>query len=228
MKTISSPTLTIRASTIGQLIQADDMTQLQKRLGLAALIDLVEDTVTIKVKHGIAAETAAILKEGGLPAARAKYYSEKAAQVCAALQLQGVLASSKACGIDAKAEAYNASMSSNLAMLASMASVAAAQAWAKKNGPKARAEAQMDEASEKLASVPDATDTPDDNQPSAQAIEAAGMLREVREVIAMVMSGQLSDKDAVSAIAEVLGMIRGATLADIAHAKGKASAKVAA
>lgn len=220
MKTISSPTLIIRASTIGQLIQADSMATLQKRLGLAALLDLVEDTVTIKVKHGIAAETAAILREGGLPAARAKYYSEKAAQVCAALQLQGVLASSKARGIDAKAEAYNASVSSNLAMLAGLTSVAAAQKWAKDNGPKARADAQMDEAAEKLASVPDADDNgTTDNQPSAQAIEAAGMLREVREVIAMVMSGQLTDKDAISAIAETLGVKRGATLADIARAK---------
>jgi len=226
--TISAPALTVRAETIGRLMAADNMATLQKRLGLAALIDLVEDTQNIKVEHGIATQTAAILKGGGLPAARAKYYSEKAAQICAAMQLQATLASSKVRGKEAKAGAYAASMISNLAMLASMVSVAAAQAWAKKNGPKAKADngAADNGAADNGAADNGAADNgaADNNAPSAQAIEQAGQLREVRELVAMALAGQLTDTDAISAIAETLGMIKGATLADIAKGKGKATA----
>ena len=128
------------------------------------------------------------------------------------------LNSAKARGDVAKAEARKISQTTDFAELASMASVAAAQAWAKKNGPKAKA-------SDNGADDNGADDNgADDNQPSHEAVEHAGQLREVREIIKMVMAGQLADKDAVSAIAETLGMIKGATLADIAKGKGKATA----
>lgn len=214
----------VRASTIGAIMQADNMSALQKRLGLSALLELAEDAVGIKIGHGSAVALAALLKNGGLTAARSKYYSEKACQLAAAIQHRAVLNSAKVRGEAAKGETRQASMAADFAELASMASISAAQKWAKKNGPKSHAE-KIDEAAEKIATTPD---TASDNQPSAQAIEAAGQLREVREIIEMVMTGQLSDKDAVSAIAETLGMKRGATLADIAKAKGKAALQKAA
>ena len=60
------------------IMQADNMTALQKRLGLSALLELAEDAISVKIGHGAAVALAAILKDGGLNAARAKYYSEKA------------------------------------------------------------------------------------------------------------------------------------------------------
>lgn len=219
MKNLNS-SFVVRAETIGQLIQADNMAALQKRLGLNALLDLAQDAVTVKIGHGAAVSLAAVLKDGGLGAARAKYYSEKACQIAAAIQHRAMLASSKVRGEAAKAETRAASMLADFAELAGMSSVAAAQTWAKKNGPKAKAETADTETAE-------TAETADNNAPSPQAIETAGQLREIKEIMAMVAAGTVEHDEALLKIAEIIGMAAKVNVGvTLAQAKAKA-AKVA-
>ena len=180
--------MTVSESTLSMLASAEGVASLAARLGVSALVALIEENISVSFKHGDAVQLASLLKAGGISQHSAKRYADITVMACKAIQLQATLASSKAKPAD-KAGIKAASMAANLAELAGMSDMRDIRAWSKNHGPKG----------EKTA-------TAQAVEPTAQAIESVGQLREVRETLAMLNSGQLTQAEALSAIAEIVGL----------------------
>lgn len=148
---IAPAEFTISAAVVGGLLKADKAAADTKRLGLSNLIALVAEVYpqARRVKHGAAADLAAVLKDSGLGAPRAKYYSEKCMTIVKAIQHTVVLARAKAF-INEEDAAANEAAAAALATLASLASVAEALKWGRENGPK----------KDKAAAAPEAAAAP--------------------------------------------------------------------
>ena len=185
--------------TMALIRQADQSVIDANKAGVAAVMALIQENIQFRFPHGKAAELADILKDGKVAPASAKRYAELCAMAVNAIAHQGNLAASKAPNNPtAKGAARDMALADSLATLTGLASMSKVREWAKENGPKAKAKAKK--------SAP-AADVPAADVPAAPAtIEAIGQLREVREAIAMVNSGQITPAEALSTIAGVVGV----------------------
>ena len=189
--------------------QADQSVIDANKAGVAAVMALIQENIQFRFPHGKAAELADILKDGKVAPASAKRYAELCAMAVNAIAHQGNLAASKAPNNPtAKGAARDMALADSLATLTGLASMSKVREWAKENGPKAKAKAKKSApaADVPAADVP-AADVPAADVPAAPAtIEAIGQLREVRECLAMVNSGMVTQAEAIATIAEIVGI----------------------
>ena len=182
--------MNVSESTLALLASADGTANLAARLGVSAVMALIEENTSVAFRHGDAVQLATLLVNGGISRHSAKRYADVAVMTVKAIAHQASLASSKAKPAE-KASVRLASQQASLAELAGMSDMRKIRVWAKENGPKA----------EKARTTETPTETP-----TAQAVEATGQLREVRETLAMLNAGQLTQSDALSTIAEIVGI----------------------
>lgn len=189
--------MTVSDSTLALLAHADAATVAAAKTGVKALLQLVTDNVEVTFKRGDATDLAGMLKKGGIAQHSAKRYADISVLTVTAIQMQANIASSKVKATE-KAAAKAASATASLDTLRKMSDMRKVRQWAKENGPKA----DKVEKADKVDKVDAPTET---IEPTAQAVEATGQLREVRETFAMLNSGQLTQSEALETIALIVG-----------------------
>ena len=174
--------------TLALIRSADDSANAAAKSGVKAVVALIRENIAEKFKHGDAVELATLLKDGKVAVHSAKRYADLTVIAIKAINHQASLAASKAKPAEKQA-AKDSSIKTSLETLASFASMAKVRQWSKDNGPKG----------EKTA-------TAQAVEPTAQAIESVGQLREIRECLAMVNTGQITQTEALNTIGEIVGL----------------------
>ena len=192
--------MTVSDSTLTMLASADSIASLAARLGVSAVVALIEENTTVTFKHGDAVQLATLLVNGGVSKHSAKRYADIAVMAVKALAHQASLATSKVKPAE-KASVRLASQQANLALLAGLSDMRDIRAWSKENGPKAEKTPAKTPAP---APAPAQAESLSPPETPAQA-EKAGQIREIRETFAMLNSGQLTPSEALETIAWIVG-----------------------
>lgn len=190
--------MNVSEATLAMLASAEGVASLAARLGVSAVMALIEENLGVTFKHGDAVQLATLLVNGGISKASGKRYADITVMACKAIAHQASLASSKAKPAE-KASVRLASQQASLAELAGMRDMRDIRAWAKDHGIKAK----EPETAPETAPAP-APETAPETAPAT--VEATGQLREIKETLAMLNAGQLTQSDALSTIAEIVGI----------------------
>lgn len=191
--------MTVSDSTLALLASAEGTTNLAARLGVSAVVALIEENITVVFKHGDAVQLATLLVNGGISKHTAKRYADISVMAVKAIQHQMTLAASKAKPAD-KPAVKAASQMASLASLAGVSDMRKIREWAKENGPKAD---KVEKKADKV-DAPAQAETLFPPETPAQA-EKTGQLREIKETLVMLNSGQLTPDEALETIALIVG-----------------------
>ncbi len=190
--------------TLAMIRQADQSVVDANKAGVAAVMALIQENLQFRFPHGKAAELAAILRDGKVAQHSAKRYADLTAMSVNAIAHQGSLAASKAPNNPtAKGTARDIALADNLTTLIGMASMAKIREWAKENGPKAKTQKPAPTPAAEAAAPTPAAEAA---APMAPNLEALGQMREIRECLAMVNTGQITQTKALETISQIVGL----------------------
>ena len=193
--------MNVSESTLGLLASAEGVAKLAARLGVGAIIALIEENIGVAFRHGDAVQLANLLVNGGVSKHSAKRYADIATMAVKAIQHQMTLASAKAKPAE-KASVRLASQQASLAELAGVSDMRLVREWSKEKGPKAEKAEKAETA--KKAETPTQAENLFPPETPAQA-EKAGQIREIRKTFASHNAGQLTQSEALETIAAIVG-----------------------